>query len=84
MNKVYKCVECETVFEEGEEAVWKEDRGEFWGFPCSEIMTGCPVCRGDYEEASECKECGKWFFKDGLDDGLCEGCQEKHGGLNNE
>ena len=79
---MYKCIECENLFEEGEQAVWQEDRGEFWGAPCNEQMTGCPVCRGVYEEASECKECGRWFFQYELDDGLCESCQEQ-GGLNN-
>lgn len=74
---MYKCIECETVFEEGEEAVWKEDRGEFWGFPCSETMRGCPNCRGDYEEAFKCKRCEEWHFEDELNDGLCELCYDE-------
>jgi hypothetical protein len=47
---MFKCTECGYIFEEGEEAVWYEDRGEYWGVPCRERMTGCPVCHGDYEE----------------------------------
>jgi hypothetical protein len=49
---IYKCVDCGHIFEEGEQAVWYEDRGEFWGVPCSERMTGCPICNGDYEETT--------------------------------
>ena len=74
----YKCVECGHIFEEGEQAVWYEDRGEFWGDPCSERLTGCPVCHESFEEAFECKGCGEWFLYDELDDGLCESCQEEN------
>ena len=74
---MFKCIDCGNLFEEGEQAVWYEDRGEYWGVPCSERMTGCPVCKGDYEEAKECKECGEWHFSDELTDGLCENCREE-------
>ena len=73
---MFKCIECGYVFEEGEQAVWYEDRGEFWGVPCSERMTGCPKCRGDYEEATECENCGEWHDEYELEDGLCEKCRE--------
>lgn len=69
---MYKCVDCGTVFYHP--TTWEEDRGEFWGSRCSEIMSGCPYCKGDYEEAFECDECGEWFFDDELDDGLCADC----------
>lgn len=71
---MYRCIECGRIFEEGEEAVWYEDRGEYWGIPCRERVTGCPSCRGDYEEVFQCEECGEWFFEDELEDGLCEDC----------
>lgn len=75
---MYKCCECGAIFEEGEEAVWEEDRGECFGFPCSETMSGCPECQGGYEEVFECKECGEWFFEDELNEnGLCESCLEE-------
>ena len=74
---MYKCVECGRVFEEGEEAVWYEDRGEFWGVPCSERETGCPRCHEPYEEASRCKGCGEWHLSDELDGGLCDDCREE-------
>ena len=74
---MYKCIECGNLFEEGEQAVWYEDRGEFWGVPCSEKMTGCPKCHGEFDEATECEECGGWHFKEDLHDGLCENCLEE-------
>ena len=74
---MFKCFNCGNLFEEGEEAVWYEDRGEFWGRPCTERMTGCPVCKCDYDEASECKECGEWHFSDELSDGLCKACKKE-------
>lgn len=55
---MYKCMECEHLFEEGEQKTWKEDRGEFWGSPCYEEMSGCPLCDGEYDEAIPCKICG--------------------------
>lgn len=73
---MFKCDDCGHIFEEGEQAVWEESRGEFWGVPCYEKVSGCPICHGDYDEASECKKCGEWHFSDELTDGLCEGCKE--------
>lgn len=71
------CLECGKTFEEDEIKHWKEDRGEFWGFPSYENMSGCPHCQGDYEEAYECENCGKYFTLDELDENyLCEDCRE--------
>lgn len=72
---MYKCTECETVFEEPK--TWKESRGEFWGIPCSETMCGCPECGEHFEEAIKCKRCGEWFFEEELNDGLCECCYDE-------
>ena len=72
---MYKCIDCGAVFEEP--ATWEEYRGEYWGCPCSETMSGCPECRGDYEEAVECTRCGEWYFSGELEDGLCEDCQSE-------
>lgn len=75
-----KCCECGKVFEDGEVARWREDRGEFWGFKSYETMTGCPSCRGEYEEAEMCENCGEYFFEDELDENhLCEDCREDTG-----
>ena len=72
--KTYKCVKCGTVFEHPE--TWEEDRGEFWGIPCSETVSGCPNCRGDYEKAFQCIKCGDWFFEDELKNEYCELCYD--------
>lgn len=45
---MYKCWNCGLVFEEPKE--WKEYRGECFGFPAYETMTGCPNCNSDYSE----------------------------------
>ena len=71
------CLECGKVFEDDEIAHWQESRGEFWGFPCSETVSGCPECGGDYEEAVECDRCGEWFSEDELNEGLCECCYDE-------
>ena len=72
-----KCLECGKVFEDDEIAHWQESRGEFWGSPAYETMSGCPHCQGDYEEAYECEECGQYFTLDELDENcLCEDCRE--------
>jgi predicted nucleic acid-binding Zn-ribbon protein len=72
-----KCLECGKVFEDDEIAHWQESRGEFWGFPAYETMSGCPHCQGDYEEAKECANCGEIFALSDLDfDGLCENCRK--------
>ena len=73
----YMCIECGHIFEEGEEAVWEESRGEYWGTPCTETVSGCPKCKGDYQEAFECARCGEWFFEDELNDGYCESCYDE-------
>ena len=69
---VYRCEECGHIFEEGEQAVWREDRGEFWGSPCSEEMSGCPICKGAFSEAENCKICGSY---ENVEDGFCNACQ---------
>ena len=69
---MYKCVECENLFEEGEQATWSEDRGEYWGAPSFEKMSGCPLCKGDYEEIKPCKICGSYEHE--TDEDFCKNC----------
>lgn len=72
-----KCLECGKVFEDDEIAHWQEIRGEFWGEPAYEDVSGCPYCQGDYEEAIKCESCGQYFTLDELDENhLCENCRE--------
>ena len=68
---MYRCCNCGHLFEEGEQAVWHENYGAEIG---GETFDGCPLCRGDYEEVHQCKECGDWHTDDELYDGWCEKC----------
>ena len=72
---MYRCCECGNLFEEGEQATWEERHG--LDSPPYEKWSGCPVCRGDYEEVHQCKECGSWHTEDELYDGWCEMCLRK-------
>lgn len=71
---MYRCCECGNLFEEGEQAVWYENQGEYHGVTVWERFSGCPVCKGDYEEVHQCKECCEWHTEDELYDGWCEKC----------
>lgn len=71
----YKCLGCGHIFEEGEEARWEESRGEFWGQPCAETMTGCPLCKEAFEETVRCENCSGEFLHEELEDGLCKECR---------
>ena len=69
---MYRCCECGNLFEEGEQAVWEEHHG--LDSPPYEKWSGCPVCKGDYEEVHQCRDCGDWHSEDELYDGWCENC----------
>lgn len=47
----YVCLECGRVFEDSEIKYVEEDRGEFWGAPCTETMAYSPCCEADFDEA---------------------------------
>ena len=66
----YKCLECGHIFEDGEESVWYEDHGE--------MMRGCPVCDGAYEEAVECEICGAAHLSEELNGGVCDECIDEY------
>ena len=69
---MFKCCECGHLFEDGEQAVWEERHG--LDTPPYEQWSGCPICKGGYEEAHQCKECGEWHTENELYDGWCEKC----------
>ena len=74
---MYKCYDCGHIFSEDEVVHWKESRGEYFGFPCSEDMTGCPNCHGEYGDAKECLSCGEYFLSDEMTQGYCEECAKE-------
>ena len=71
---MYKCLECGHIFDDGEQAVWTENQGECHGGPAFERFSGCPLCKGAYEETTRCKKCSGEFLEDELYEGLCEDC----------
>lgn len=75
---MYKCLECGNLFEEGEQATWQESRGEFWGSPCNKTLSGCPVCKGEYEKTVKCSICSSEHLEDELISGVCNDCLEQY------
>lgn len=66
-----KCNECGHIFDDCERAVWREAHGE--------LFSGCPICRGSYEETKQCKICGGEFLEDELLGGcVCDDCVEEY------
>lgn len=79
---LYICLECGHVFDEP--ARWEERHGlgPFEG--PGEQWSGCPCCRGGYDEAQQCDCCGEWFAASEMtinDEGnmrLCPDCAEQY------
>lgn len=62
-----KCNECGHIFDDCERAIWREAHGEMW--------SGCPICRGSYDETKQCSVCGGEFLEDELKGGcVCDEC----------
>ena len=77
-KKMLKCLDCGHIFEKGEEDRWEEPRGEFWGQPVTETVTGCPCCGGVYEETQPCSVCHSEQLKNDLYGGICKECLSKY------
>ena len=45
-------------------------------YPVKVYDSDC-MCGGEYEEAERCGECGDWFRRDDLTDGLCAECFDR-------
>ena len=73
-----KCLKCGHVFSEYDLYTWEESRGEHFGIPCYEIMRGCPICEGDYEETVQCAVCGSEHLEDELFGGVCSECIDEY------
>lgn len=73
---LFVCIECGKLFEAP--ANWKENRGECFGFPTYEELSGCPYCYGNYTEAHRCNCCGEWITGDYIkvedSNRYCENC----------
>ena len=74
----YRCLDCGHIFEEGEQAVWEEHHPYGMGY-ATENFSGCPICKGDFEETTQCKICGGEFLEDELNGGcVCDECIEAY------
>lgn len=62
---IFKCWSCGHIFEDGEEAHVIEDYGE--------RRSVCPICHGDFGEATACKICGSYEHI-GEDEEFCANC----------
>ena len=69
---MFKCLECGNLFEEGEQAEWVEMHGFNYGN--GEKWSGCPICKGDYEEIKPCKICGSYDHD--YDEEYCNACKK--------
>lgn len=74
---MYKCLECGHIFEEGEQATWIEDCGEYCGSGVYKGGSGCPICKGDFEKTQKCVVCGGEFLEKEIESGYCEECLQK-------
>ena len=41
-------------------------------------MSGCPLCKGDYEETVKCSICGSEHLEDELNGGVCDECIDEY------
>lgn len=75
---MYCCISCGHVFDEGDVSTWKEGRGEYWGTQCSESVSGCPHCKGDYVKTYKCASCDEWidgsYIKLESGERICQNC----------
>ena len=70
---MFICKDCGHIFDESE--VWTESRGMFQEQYAYESVDGCPLCRGEYEEAKFCLECESVFKEDDVLGGCyCKKC----------
>lgn len=74
----YKCLACGHIFEEEEQARWEEHHPYGMGYAAEEF-SGCPICKGDFEETKRCEICGGEFLENELlGDCVCEDCVEEY------
>ena len=75
---MYCCLDCGHIFDDDEISIWQESRGEYWGVPCSETMSGCPRCHGNYVETYKCDCCGEYICSTYVElsngNRYCDGC----------
>lgn len=65
--KMFKCLDCGGIFEDGEQGRYEE------GNPPYQEVYCCPYCKSsDYDEILPCKLCGTYEHE--ISDDYCEDC----------
>ncbi len=64
---MFKCLECDHLFEEGEQREWVEPHGE--------CLSGCPICGGAFTEIKPCPLC--MGYKKITKYEVCEDCLDE-------
>lgn len=68
---MFKCLQCGHLFEDGEQLEWEDMHGLTSGN--GEHFSGCPLCKGDYQEIEPCKICGTYQHE--VENEYCEDCK---------
>lgn len=74
----FVCYDCGHIFEDGEQAHRNENRGEYWGSSCSEDVSCCPLCGGEYAKSVPCAICGSEHLEEELSGGVCDECIDEY------
>lgn len=74
---MFICCDCGSSFHEPVQ--WVEDRGECFGSPAYEQLSGSPCCYGAYVKAFRCSCCDEWittedYIKTNDGERYCEDC----------
>lgn len=74
----YVCLDCGHIFEDGEERRYDDILDVIDGVPYAEPSACCPICGGQYEDASICRKCGGAFAPDKVvGDLYCRECLDE-------
>lgn len=75
------CQECGREIHEDDETSWYESRGEYWGTPCAEKVSGCPYCGGELVKKRQCVICGQETVEQYIR--VCDDCLSDYENIEN-
>ena len=73
---MFKCHDCDTVFDEPKLSGQHHPYGEGYAF---ESYSVCPRCGGSFSEAFACKGCGEYSCSEELHNSYCIDCLKDKG-----
>ena len=68
---MYKCTDCNEIFED---PMMETNEHPYGDSSAYETYNVCPYCEGDYEDATECSDCGELFLSIELENNKCKSC----------